>query len=132
MISKFVIRNFSSVPLKTCDNITSNNLKTIFFFTIYHIKCKNQAKYFNSILLHSGDISLNSGLPYNFQIDGLSWNVFGQKGLHFLHINVNSLLPKIEEIRFKAKKSKATVIGITKQNYMEQLLTQKFILKGTA
>ena len=31
----------------------------------------------------------------------------------FIDINVNSLLPKIEEIRFTAKKSKATVIGIT-------------------
>ena len=33
--------------------------------------------------------------------------------MHFLHINVNSLLPKIEEIRFIAKTSEATVIGIT-------------------
>ena len=33
--------------------------------------------------------------------------------MHFLHINVNSLLPKIEEVRFAAKKSKATVTGIT-------------------
>ena len=34
-------------------------------------------------------------------------------GMHFLHVNVNSLLPKIEEIRFITKKSTATVIGIT-------------------
>ena len=65
------------------------------------------------ILLLSGVISLNLGLPGNFQIDGLSWNVFDKKGLHFLHINVNSLLPKIEEIRFIAKKSKVTMIGIS-------------------
>ena len=31
----------------------------------------------------------------------------------FIDINENSLLPKIEEIRFTAKKSKASVIGIT-------------------
>ena len=30
-----------------------------------------------------------------------------------MHINVNGLLPKIEEITFIAKKSKATVIGIS-------------------
>ena len=36
-----------------------------------------------------------------------------RKGLHFLHINVNSLLTKIKEIRLIAKKSKANVIGIT-------------------
>ena len=36
-----------------------------------------------------------------------------KKGLYFLHINVNSLLPKIEKIRFLARNSKATVIGIS-------------------
>ena len=51
--------------------------------------------------------------PHNSQIDCLNWNFFNKKGLHFLHINVNSLLPKIEEVRFIAKTSKATVIGIT-------------------
>ena len=35
------------------------------------------------------------------------------KGMNFLHINANSLLLKIEEIRFVAKKSEATVFGIT-------------------
>ena len=35
------------------------------------------------------------------------------KGMNFLHINVNSLLLKIGEIRFVAKKSEATVFGIT-------------------
>ena len=65
------------------------------------------------MLLLSCDISLNPGPPHNSQIDRLSWNVFDKKGLHFLNINVNSLFPKIEEVRFIAKKSKATVLGIT-------------------
>ena len=81
-------------------------------FTVYHSKCKNHAKYLILILLLPGDISLNPGPPHNSQIEGLSWNVFDKKGLHFLHINVNSLLPKIEKIRLIAKKSKVTVIGI--------------------
>ena len=76
-------------------------------FTIYYSKCKNQAKYFTLILLLSGDISLNSGPPHNSQTrDGLSCNVFDKKGLHFLHINVNSPLPKIDEIRFMPKSLK--------------------------
>ena len=33
--------------------------------------------------------------------------------MRFLQINGNSLLTKIEEIRFVAKTTKATVIGIT-------------------
>ena len=39
--------------------------------------------------------------------------MFDKKRFYFLHINGSNLLPKIEEIRFIAKKSKATVIGIS-------------------
>ena len=88
---------FSFESLKASDNIASNNLEMNFILlTTYHSKCKNQAKYFTLILLLSGVISLNPGPNHNFQIDGLSWNIFDKKGLDFLQINVNSLLPKIE------------------------------------
>ena len=60
------------------------------------------------VLQLSGDISSDPGPPYNPQTDGFSWNVFDKKGMHFLHINVNSLLPKTEEIKFIAKRSTAT------------------------
>ena len=53
-------------------------------------------------------------MPYNlFSANSFVLNVFDKKGMHFLHINVNRLLLKIEEIRFIAKKSKATGIGIS-------------------
>ena len=58
--------------------------------------------------MHSGDLNLNPGPPYNFKL-----MVSAGKGMNFLHINVNSLLLKIGEIRFVAKKSEATVFGIT-------------------
>ena len=32
------------------------------------------------------------------------WKAFQRKGLHFLHINVNSLLPKIDEVKLIANK----------------------------
>ena len=40
------------------------------------------------------------------------WNVFKNRGLHFIHLNINSLLPKIEELRYIAKSTNAAVIGI--------------------
>ena len=58
--------------------------------------------------------------------------MFDEKGSHFLHINVSILLPKIEEIRFIAKKPNATVIGISQTKPDGTFLTQKFILKATA
>ena len=39
---------------------------------------------------------------------------FSKKGgLYILYLNINSLLPKINEIRFIAKQSKATLIGVS-------------------
>ena len=33
--------------------------------------------------------------------------------MHILHLNINRLLPKIDEIRFIAKQSNASIIGIS-------------------
>ena len=41
------------------------------------------------------------------------WKAFQCKGLHFLHINVNSLLPKIDEVNLIANKSNVTILGIS-------------------
>ena len=82
------------------------------------------------ILLLSGDISLNPGQPHNSQIDSLSWNVFDKKGLHFLYINVNNLLLKIEEIRFIAKKSEVTVIRISKTKLDGAIFYTEVYTKG--
>ena len=41
------------------------------------------------------------------------WNIFNKCGLHMIHLNINSVLSKIDELRVVAKKSKAAVIGVT-------------------
>ena len=98
--------------------------------------------YFKFILLLSGDINLNPGptapkrndilwelLPFHncsfstermdYQLDPLSvvsndaWNIFQKRGMHFIHLNINSILPKIDEIRYIAKLTNATVIGLS-------------------
>ena len=38
-------------------------------------------------------------------------NIFKKKGLHILHLNVNNLLPKIDEIHFTEKQSNASIKG---------------------
>ena len=45
--------------------------------------------------------------------EGFMRNPFKKRGLHFLHLNINSLLLKIDELRLIVKNSNATVIGIT-------------------
>ena len=42
------------------------------------------------------------------------WQVFSTRGLHLIYLNINSLVPEINELRDIAKKTKAAVIRIAK------------------
>ena len=98
--------------------------------------------FFRFILLLLGDINVNQGptnitnnsIPSNilpFQNcpkpgipsectssgyykahDNSKLKIFKKKGFHVLYLNINSLLPKIDEIRLTAKKSNASIIEI--------------------
>ena len=50
------------------------------------------------------------------------WNIFKSRGLHFIRININSLLPKIEELRTIAKSTNAVIIGISESKLNESVL----------
>ena len=64
------------------------------------------------ILPLSGDISLNPGPIQNNHLKE-NWKKFRNRGLHFIHLNIKSLLPKIVELTERVKISNPTVIGIT-------------------
>ena len=85
--------------------------------------------YFRIILLLSGDINLNPGLnadvlPFsndesqifsgsddgNLNLE--KWQVFKKKDLHFVHINIISLLPKDDELWYLTKLPNASIVGI--------------------
>ena len=53
------------------------------------------------------------------------WSVFTSRGLHFIHLNVNSLLPKIDELRNIAKLSNAAVIGIIESKLDDSILSSE-------
>ena len=40
------------------------------------------------------------------------WEPLDKKGLHFLRININSLVPKIDDLKSIANNTKAAIIGI--------------------
>ena len=82
----------------------------------------NSEAFLRILLLLSGDISLNPGPVYNNQsLHSNERNVFRSKGIHLIHLNVNSLLPKIDEIRYIAERTKAAVIGITESKLDESI-----------
>ena len=53
------------------------------------------------------------------------WNIFNKRGLHMIHLNINSVLSKIDELRVVAKKSKAAVIGVTESKLDATVLDAK-------
>ena len=59
-----------------------------------------------------------------------NWEPFRKKGMHFLHLNVNSLLPKIHEIRKIAHDSKATIIGITETKLDKTIFDNEVNIDG--
>ena len=62
------------------------------------------------LLILFGDINLNPG----HQIKDRKLEVFTRKRLHFINLNINSLLPKIDELHDIAKNSNTAVISISK------------------
>ena len=79
--------------------------------------------YFHLLILLSGDISLNPGPTHQHKLQCLNErNIFKSKGLHFIHLNINSFLPEIGELRIIAKSSNAAIIGISESKLDESVL----------
>ena len=65
------------------------------------------------------------------QLEDLNhWKAFQCKGLHFLHINVNSLLPKIYEVNLIANKSNATILGISETKLDNTIMDSELKIEG--
>ena len=67
------------------------------------------------VLLLSGDICTNPGPQQNQNIEQQNniWIPFKNRGMHILHININSLASKIDETRDIIRQSKPAVLGIS-------------------
>ena len=76
----------------------------------------------------------NEVLDHEIDINNLShtvnWNDFKKRGLHLLHLNINSLLPKIDELRYIAKNSNATVIGVSESKLDNSVLNEEVNIEG--
>ena len=53
---------------------------------------------------------------------------FRSRGLRFIHLNINNLLAKIEELRYIAKSINASVIGICEPKLDATVLEQEISL----
>ena len=95
---------------------TNNKLHEAFLnpqytvLTISKLKQINSKSFYRILITLSGDISLNPPPVCKHQIlNTTEWDIFKTKGLHQMHLNINSLLPKIDELRHRARLSNAAV-----------------------
>ena len=93
---------FSTKIIKITSDISSAEIRVdLGYFVLSKIcfKRKKCLKFYQFFILLSGDISLNPGPSQYLQDNDNKFEPFHKHGLHFLHINVNSLLIKIDELR---------------------------------
>ena len=99
------------------------NFRLLTFHSVSKLEYRNLNSYFHLLILLSGDISLNPGSNHQHTLQCLNeWNIFKSRGLHFIHLNINSLLPKIEEVRIIAKSTNAAIIRISESKLDESVL----------
>ena len=92
------------------------------FYSVSKLKYRNLNSFFHLLILLSGNISLNTGPNHQHKLQCLNkYNIFISRGLHFIHLNINSLLPKIEELQIIAKSTNATNIGISESKLDESV-----------
>ena len=78
----------------------------------------------------------NSDISYNpepHSVDEQSsdvYDVFKKKGLHFLHLNARSLLPKIYQVKHLATSTQAAVIGLTETWLNSSILDSEICIPG--
>ena len=58
------------------------------------------------------------------------WKDFNKRGLHLVHLNINSLLSKIDQLREIARNTRATVIGITEPKVDGSVLDGEINIDG--
>ena len=112
--SCFTCRFFThdTIEIKNDAN-TSHSQSELSIFAISKFRFKNDNSFCHLLLLLSGDISVNPWPLSNPQLfKQEEWQDFNDRGLHLIHLNVNIVLPKIDELRDITKRTKAAVIGL--------------------
>ena len=96
-------------------------------FALSQMKIQNCNKFLHILLLLSGDVELNPGWA---QLDENTFSCFKERGLHFIHLNINSVLPKVDELRLIVKKSNAAVIGLTETKLDDSIEVGEIEIEG--
>ena len=108
-----------------------SSLSCFFFWAVTDLKYKDYINFHKFLLLLSGDVSLNPRpIQISPDVSSTIREPLNKKGLHFLYININSLLLKKDEIRCISNKIKAAIIGITESKLNDTVPDSEVNLPG--
>ena len=129
----------------------TESLRRLSVYALSKIHLDRYGSFLKILLILSRDINLNPGLVRGIQNENLlqvfpfhdcnlsgddfyynpnsisenesrnEWNVLKKRGMHFIHININSLLPKIDEVRYIANITNVSIIGTSKTKLDETI-----------
>ena len=126
---------FFSIELITITNSINEAERHLdfcyFALSKLNFKQNKRLKFYQLLILLSGDISLNPG-PCQYLSDKNKdlFEPFRKRGFHFLHINVNSLLLKIDELRDIISRTKPAILGITESKLDSSVSDQEVNISG--
>ena len=111
------VSNDSSYICRLCKdkkNDSSDNIWDQFLFS---------DDYFADDIIVPSETQSNSDVDTSSSTD--NWEVFNKRGLHLIHLNMNSILSKIDELHVIAKKSRASVMRITEPKLDKTVLDEE-------
>ena len=102
------------------------------YFALNKLRIKRNEcfKFYHLLILLSGDVSLNPGPSQYPSYNDDKFEPFRKCGLHFLHINVNSLLSKIDELRDVVGHTKPAILGSTESKLDSSVSHQEVNISG--
>ena len=112
--------------VNTCEYVKTCLHSDLLFLSVSKLHYRNYNSYFNLRLLLQSVISLNPVPLHNDQLQPQS--EFNSKDLHFIHLNVNSFLRKMDKLRNIVKLSNAAVIGISESKLDDSILLSEITI----
>ena len=102
------------------------------YFTLnkLRIKLNKYFKFYRLLMLLSGSINLNPGPSQSLPDNDNKFEPFHKHSLHFLDVNINSLLSKTDEQRNIVDNTKSALLGITESKLDSSVSDQEVNLSG--
>jgi len=135
------IENLANHDFFTYESILASNKMSVvaskqnfMLFKLFYLKIRKNENiaFLFFLLLLAGDIESNPG---EILLDCVThprdkFQPFKKRGMHFTHININSILPKIDELRLIASETKCVVISVSETKLDETIQDEEISIHG--